>query len=131
MNVYASYDANRRRETWEDILRLKRSFNRGDWCLGGDFNSVTCKEERVGRGLGCRVRDMKDFKAFIEEADLVDMPCVGVKITWYNSNGDSMSRLDIFLLSENIIQNWKIVNQHIEKRDISEPLSYMDKRRGR
>lgn len=63
----------------------------------------------MGRGTGCRDREMEEFKAFFEEADLVDFPCIGGKFFWFNSTSSAMSRLDGFLNSENIINSLKVV----------------------
>lgn len=55
------------------------------------------KEERLGVGSVINRRDMENFKGFINDMGIVDVPCVGGKFTWYNSNGKAMSRLDRFL----------------------------------
>lgn len=55
---------------------------------------------RGGVGEINRNMEMEDFRNFIEEAELVDLPMVGRKYTWVRPNGSAMSRLDRFLLSE-------------------------------
>lgn len=45
-------------------------------------------------------REMMEFDKFIRDCDLIDLPLIGQKFTWYQSNGIVMSRLDWFLLSE-------------------------------
>ncbi|XP_058767003.1 uncharacterized protein LOC131640642 [Vicia villosa] len=52
--------------------------------------------------------------------ELVDVPTIGGKFTWFSSNGRAMSRIDIFLLSDSLIEDWKVVGQVIGGRDISD-----------
>lgn len=78
---------------------------------GGDFNIVIHKEERLGSGLSSRKREMEDFRAFIEEMDMLDMSCISGKFTWFNGSKTTMSRLDRFLLSSNIISDSSIFSK--------------------
>jgi hypothetical protein len=50
--------------------------------------------------------------------ELVDIPVLGKKFTWFNSDGSAMSRLDRFLLSEVFISKGSITNQWVGDRDI-------------
>ncbi|XP_058733436.1 uncharacterized protein LOC131605055 [Vicia villosa] len=52
--------------------------------------------------------------------NLVDIPTIGGKFTWFNNNGKSMSRIDRFLLTESFIENWNIEGKFIGARDISD-----------
>ncbi|XP_058759273.1 uncharacterized protein LOC131632551 [Vicia villosa] len=56
---------------------------------------------------------------FVEKSELV-VPCKGKKFSWYSGDGRSMSRIDRFLLSEVIVDRWKVIGQKIEERDISD-----------
>ncbi|XP_058759850.1 uncharacterized protein LOC131633146 [Vicia villosa] len=100
----------------KDYFDLIYSF-RGE---GGDFNSVSSSEERVGISKRNNIKEMEKFKNFIEDMEVVDVPTIGSKFTWFNSNGKTMSRLDRFLLSEKFIEDWKVEGQTIGKRDISD-----------
>ncbi|GKV45749.1 hypothetical protein SLEP1_g52800 [Rubroshorea leprosula] len=72
--------------------------------LLGDFNAVRSSGERAGcNGIS---REMKDFDSFIIESGLVDLPMVGRKYTWYNANGQHMSWIDRFLVSEEWLVRW-------------------------
>ena len=67
------------------------------WCIWGDFNEV----RNIGKRNGCvrRDRGMRDFNDFIECLEVVDLPLLGRKFTWGESQkGDKWSRLDRFLL---------------------------------
>ncbi|XP_058746451.1 uncharacterized protein LOC131619364 [Vicia villosa] len=63
--------------------------------------------------------------------DLVDLPTIGGKFTWFKSNEKVMSRLDRFLLSDSFIKEWKVNGQHIGDRDISDhaPIWLKDSRK--
>jgi hypothetical protein len=52
--------------------------------------------------------------------ELVDIPVMGKKFTWFSSDGTTMSRLDCFLLSEGFIAKEGISNQWVGDRDISD-----------
>ncbi|XP_058741524.1 uncharacterized protein LOC131613903 [Vicia villosa] len=91
----------------------------GEWIVGGDFNSVKVREERRGKSQS-NLAEMEEFAKFIELLELVDLPIVGNKFSWISSNGNARSRLDRILLSEGIIESWKVVAQMSGKRDISD-----------
>ncbi|GKV04348.1 hypothetical protein SLEP1_g16510 [Rubroshorea leprosula] len=61
-------------------------------------------------GISVR-RELKEFNKFIEMSGLVDLPIIGRKFTWYQSNGNCMSRLDRFLFSEEWLLNWTDLKQ--------------------
>ncbi|XP_058761237.1 uncharacterized protein LOC131634589 [Vicia villosa] len=52
--------------------------------------------------------------------ELVDLPTIGGKFTWIKSNGKSMSRIDRFLLSDDLVEDWKVEGQYIRERDVSD-----------
>lgn len=56
----------------------------------------------------------------MEKMELIDVNCVGGKFTWLKDNGKAMSRIDRFLLSRKLIEEREVVDQRIEKRDISD-----------
>ncbi|GKV23593.1 hypothetical protein SLEP1_g33302 [Rubroshorea leprosula] len=94
------------------------SSRNGNWCLAGDFNAVRSIEERAGcRGMSA---EMREFDEFIHSADLIDLPLVGRKYTWYDSNGQYMSRIDRFLISEGWLSNWGDVKQWGLRRSVSD-----------
>ncbi|GKV46677.1 hypothetical protein SLEP1_g53653 [Rubroshorea leprosula] len=87
--------------------RAKQALEKQDEKEGraGDFNAVKEHQERAGsRG---NAREIREFKNFIMDSGLIDLPLIGRKYTWYHSNGTSMSRLDRFLVSEEWLLNWE------------------------
>ncbi|GAU46303.1 hypothetical protein TSUD_283280 [Trifolium subterraneum] len=87
---------------------------------GGDFNSITKIGERRGSHGGSVYRERIEFSQFIDAMELVDIPVLGKKFTWFNSDCSAMSRLDRFLLSEGFIEKGGISNQWVGNRDISD-----------
>lgn len=86
----------------------------------GDFNSISIKEDRVSLIKRSYKKEIDLFKSFMVNMDLIDLPTVGGKFTWFNRNEKVMSRLDRFLLSENYIEKWNVAAQFIGARDISD-----------
>ncbi|GLT28935.1 hypothetical protein SLA2020_038370 [Shorea laevis] len=103
VNVYASCNRNERVETWTELQKMIEE-GEGFWCIAGDFNSVRSEEERRGRSEHSHYRE--DLNDFIESAELNDLPLTRRKFTWYKSDGSAMSRLDRFLLSDDLLNFW-------------------------
>ncbi|GKV27405.1 hypothetical protein SLEP1_g36578 [Rubroshorea leprosula] len=117
INIYSPCQLPGKRALWEELQGLITSRG-GKWCLAGDFNAVRKEEERAG----CRelTREMRDFDDFIQNTGLIDLPLMGRKYTWYNSNGQYMSRIDRFLLTEEWILKWSDVKQWGLNRSVSD-----------
>ncbi|GKV25404.1 hypothetical protein SLEP1_g34851 [Rubroshorea leprosula] len=117
VNIYSPCQLTGKRALWEELQHLMNN-RRGTWCLAGDFNAVRRAEERAGctRISG----EMREFDEFIHNAELLDLPLLGRKYTWYNSNGQHMSRIDRFLLSEDWIMEWSDVKQWGLRRSVSD-----------
>lgn len=54
------------------------------------------------------------------EISIPPSPLLGKQFSWFCLDGQSMSRIDRFLLSENLIARWKITAQRIGDIDISD-----------
>lgn len=65
--------------------------------------------------------EWREFSKFIIESGLVDVdvPCKEKKFSWLSSDGRSKSRIDMFLVSDNIVASWGVVGQFICPRDVS------------
>ncbi|XP_058726504.1 uncharacterized protein LOC131597858 [Vicia villosa] len=111
VNVYSSCQLHGKRLLWLELVEWKNRAGPGWWCVGGDFNSIRMSNERQGSILGNRSNEMQEFNDFIDLMDLVDVPVIGKRFTWSNKDGSSKSRLDRFLLSSDLIDEWRIVGQ--------------------
>ncbi|XP_058783968.1 uncharacterized protein LOC131658719 [Vicia villosa] len=120
INVYSPCSLSEKREMWLEIIRWRNKLDRGEWVVGGDFNSVKNREERRGKENHSRGVEMEEFKCFIETMELVDLQVMGSLFTWIKPNGKAGSRLDRILLTGSLISNWEIVAQEVGMRDVSD-----------
>ncbi|XP_058774258.1 uncharacterized protein LOC131648524 [Vicia villosa] len=120
VNVYSSCDLVKKRLLWNELLRLKESFVDGEWIIGEDFNAVKDRKERKGRTGVVNNLEMGLFTEFINKSLLVDVPCKGKNFSWYSGDGKSMSRIDRFLVADNVVSRWGVIGQLIGERDISD-----------
>ncbi|GAU10537.1 hypothetical protein TSUD_419470, partial [Trifolium subterraneum] len=109
-----------KRKLWHDLIEFRMNNAPGEWCLGGDFNSITKTSERRGSSNWSGNTERTEFVQIIETMELIDIPVLGKKFTWSNSDNSAMSRLDRFLLSEGLIEKGGITNQWVGDRDISD-----------
>ncbi|WJX34558.1 hypothetical protein P8452_22662 [Trifolium repens] len=89
-------------------------------CVCGDFNAVKFMDERRSSRADPRSMDHIPFNQFIEDNNLVDLPLLGRKFTWFKGDGLSMSRLDRFLLSEEWCIAWPTCQQVARLRSLSD-----------
>ncbi|GJV37685.1 RNA-directed DNA polymerase, eukaryota [Tanacetum coccineum] len=66
----------------------------------GDFNEVRHKDERYGSIFNARGADA--FNSFISAGGLVEVPSGGYSFTWSHNFASKMSKLDHFLVSDNL-----------------------------
>ncbi|XP_058774638.1 uncharacterized protein LOC131648924 [Vicia villosa] len=69
--------------------------------------------ERKGARYSVNHSDIADFSDSIGTLDLVDLPAIGNKFSWFNLASDAASRLDRFLVSEGLIDAWDLKGQCI------------------
>ncbi|XP_058780355.1 uncharacterized protein LOC131653996 [Vicia villosa] len=108
------------KKLWSDLLEAKSRYTDNEWFVAGDFNSISDRSERKGCSQQFRNSEISYFVGFIEESNLVDVPTKGKRFSWFGGEGRTMSRLDRFLVSENMIKSLDIVGQKIGNRDISD-----------
>nr|KYP50896.1 hypothetical protein KK1_027251 [Cajanus cajan] len=73
----------------------KRGFGSCLWCIVGDFNTVRRQDERNGVIGEYGVRDMEEFNSFIRDMELIDIPLVGKRFTWFKSYGSMMRYVEV------------------------------------
>ncbi|XP_058726611.1 uncharacterized protein LOC131597971 [Vicia villosa] len=101
-NIYSPFSVRAKRILWDRLLELKHIHKDGEWIFGGDFNAVKKRSERVGLSSGGNYVEYREFSEFIDESGLMDVPSKGKKFRWYSGDGKSKSRIDRFLVSNNI-----------------------------
>ncbi|KAH7863545.1 hypothetical protein Vadar_018897 [Vaccinium darrowii] len=94
-----------RRVLWQ-ALKDKVSQVRQNCILLGDFNAITSNEEKWG-GPNRASWELRDFREFISESQLIDMGYVGYPFTWNNRRHgwcNVRERLDRALINS----SWRI-----------------------
>jgi exonuclease III len=123
VNVYSKCDLASKRNLWSSLLNCKRGIGDGCWCVVGDFNAVCRVEERVGVTAEDRrtsALEVREFCNFMEELELVDLPLLGRRFTWYQPNCRAMSRIDRVLISDEWALRWGSVALWALPRDVSD-----------
>lgn len=87
---------------------VNNNFGRGLWILAGDFNAVLRGNERKGCSSQEHRVEIDEFQSFVKDMELVDLPLLGRRYTWFKSNGSAMSRLDRFFYLKNGCQSGRI-----------------------
>ncbi|GJY31196.1 RNA-directed DNA polymerase, eukaryota [Tanacetum coccineum] len=91
-----------KKKLW-DYLNLLIGRWTGDALVMGDFNEVRKEEERFGSNFNPRGADL--FNKFIVDSGLVEVPSCGYSFTWSLKDASKMSRLDRFLVSEDMLRS--------------------------
>jgi len=87
------------------------------WCIISDFNAIRSFNERECiNNYERQKREFGGFNDFIDKNILLDVPLVGIKFTWYRSNGKVNSRLDKELVTHEWIDLWSASKQYILTR---------------
>jgi hypothetical protein len=123
VNVYSKCDLTNKRRLWESILMSKGGFGGEAWCVIGDFNAVLHGDERRGinlHGLNDVSVESAEFANFVSNMELLDLPVLGRKFTWFHPNGQSMSRIDRALVSEGWMQVWGQSSLWVLPRSVSD-----------
>jgi hypothetical protein len=121
VNVYSKCDLASKKRLWNNICMSKLGYGRGRWCVIGDFNAVLFPEERRGVNMDIHsTLEMTGFRRFQEELELVDLPLLGRKFTWYHSNGVAMSRIDRGWVSLDWLEEWGDCSVWVCSRDVSD-----------
>ncbi|GAU38725.1 hypothetical protein TSUD_396540 [Trifolium subterraneum] len=109
VNVYSKCSFAEKRILWSNLVNHRRNLLGDVWCVVGDFNAVLDPSERRG-GVGqsaMRIdREMREFGEFISLMNLLDLPLLGRRFTWFQPNGGAVSRLDRFLVSKGWLDAW-------------------------
>ncbi|CAJ2642053.1 unnamed protein product [Trifolium pratense] len=119
-NVYAPCDDGAMQGLWESLSARINMTGRERVCICGDFNAVRQPDERRSSRGSQRSADIVPFNHFIDANNLIDLPLIGRKFTWFKGDGLAMSRLDRFLLSEEWCLTWPNCKQVANLRGLSD-----------
>ncbi|GJS87764.1 RNA-directed DNA polymerase, eukaryota, reverse transcriptase zinc-binding domain protein [Tanacetum coccineum] len=100
VNIYGPHNPLAKIELWNRIRDFMHT-NRGKYILFGDMNEVRNAQERVGSMFSRNEAEV--FNNFINDSNLSDLPLGGHSFTWMNKQGTKLSKLDRFLIFEEVI----------------------------
>ncbi|KAA3481565.1 reverse transcriptase [Gossypium australe] len=121
VKVYASNIVAEQKMLWEEIYGLRNLFCKA-WIIGGDFNVVRNRSERIN--CSSTEKGSKEFDEFIDRCKLVDLPLIGKKFTWFGPDS-TCSRLDRFLIEEDWVVQLKDFQQKGLNRSVSDHIPVM------
>ncbi|CAH1426155.1 unnamed protein product [Lactuca virosa] len=104
VNVYAPQDIIEKRLLWNYISSFITRYG-GNYVIFGDFNVVRSVEERFG-SVFCS-SSAEDFNNFIDDVGGVDVPMIRKRFTRVDSSNVKLSKLDRFLVSEDIYDRFQ------------------------
>ncbi|GJV54846.1 RNA-directed DNA polymerase, eukaryota, partial [Tanacetum coccineum] len=99
ISIYAPHDLREKRSLWEYLGQFICNWD-GDVITMGDFNEVRDSSERFGSVF--HQQGARHFNDFISKAGLVEIPLGGCSFTWCHKSTSKMSKLDRFLISDNL-----------------------------
>ncbi|XP_026450908.1 uncharacterized protein LOC113351051 [Papaver somniferum] len=117
-NIYGPNKPHERADFWEELDNICGYWDL-PWCLGGDFNTIKCCDEK--KNCNTITKSMKDFAEFISQHNLIDLPLKGARYT--SSNGQInpvMRRLDRFLISPSFELQFPLATQLDKARPTSD-----------
>ncbi|GJT34327.1 RNA-directed DNA polymerase, eukaryota [Tanacetum coccineum] len=115
--VYAPHDCRDKQMLW-DYLTYEIGKWKGEVVIMGDFNKVRYKSDRFGSVFN--VQGANVFNSFITNAGLEEVPLGGSAFTWCHKSASKMSKLDRFLVSENLIYSCPNINAITLERYLSD-----------
>lgn len=82
------------------------------------FNSILRPKKRVSRNVRVYASNIQQFNDFVVVVDLCDVSIIGKIVSWISLNGECRNCLDIFLLTRDLIDLWKVKRQRVGSRKI-------------
>ncbi|GJX11990.1 RNA-directed DNA polymerase, eukaryota [Tanacetum coccineum] len=97
--IYAPHDPRDKRMVWDYLSHVINQW-KGSVVIMGDFNEVRFKSDRFGSIFNEKGAD--EFNSFIANSGLEEVPLGGCNFTWCHKSAAKMSKLDRFLVSNNL-----------------------------
>nr|CCA66180.1 hypothetical protein [Beta vulgaris subsp. vulgaris] len=115
ITVYNPCEIAARSEVWKQIIEFQNS-NPLPCLLVGDFNEVLRPSERGS--LSFSHNGINDFKSFVQELKLLEIPSSSRAYTWYRANSKSL--LDRLLVSPEWVSHCPNIKVSILQRGLSD-----------
>ncbi|GJR92160.1 RNA-directed DNA polymerase, eukaryota, reverse transcriptase zinc-binding domain protein [Tanacetum coccineum] len=103
INIYGPQDSLAKSSLWNRIADFMHH-HKGKFILFGDMNVVRNENESFGSIFSQIEAD--HFNSFIGLNGLIDLPIGGRLYTWMNKAGTKLSKLDQFLISDELYNSW-------------------------
>ncbi|GKA54163.1 RNA-directed DNA polymerase, eukaryota, partial [Tanacetum coccineum] len=100
ISVYAPQELSEKKMLWDYLSVVMTNWN-GEVVMMGDFNEVRDSSERFGSVFN--KHGAEAFNNFIANAGLVEVSLGGCSFTWCHKSATKMSKLDRFLISDNLM----------------------------
>ncbi|PNX83333.1 hypothetical protein L195_g039374 [Trifolium pratense] len=71
-----------------------QQYGGGEWCVGGDFNVILHSSERKGCSADSRQSERILFNRFVEEMEVIDIPVLGKKFSWFSADAREENETD-------------------------------------
>ncbi|GJX01702.1 RNA-directed DNA polymerase, eukaryota [Tanacetum coccineum] len=97
--IYAPHDPRDKTMVWDYLSHVINQW-KGSVVIMGDFNEVRFKSDRFGSIFNEKGAD--EFNSFIANSGLEEVPLGGCNFTWCHKSAAKMSKLDRFLVSNNL-----------------------------
>ncbi|GJT28614.1 RNA-directed DNA polymerase, eukaryota, reverse transcriptase zinc-binding domain protein [Tanacetum coccineum] len=117
ISVYAPQELSEKKMLWQYLVHVIEVWN-GDVIVTGDFNELRTADERFGSIFN--VRGAAAFNSFISTGGLVEVPSGGYSYTWSHKSAAKISKLDCFLISEDLMSNCPNISSIILDRYLSD-----------
>ncbi|GJX38731.1 RNA-directed DNA polymerase, eukaryota [Tanacetum coccineum] len=117
ISVYAPQELAEKKILWQ-YLKIMIDRWKGDVIVMGDFNEVCTEDERFGSIFNAR--GGAAFNSFISAGGLVEVPSRGYSFTWSHKSASKMSKLDQFLIFEDLIRSCPNLSSLILDRYLSD-----------
>lgn len=99
--VYDKHTIADRGNMWRELGDIAAAQNR-PWVIMGDFNAILCASDRMN-GTTVQEAEVKDFRQFLADNDMVEMKSFGRDFTW--TNGHLMSIIDHIIVNAEWMTN--------------------------
>nr|GEV06651.1 RNA-directed DNA polymerase, eukaryota [Tanacetum cinerariifolium] len=120
--VYAPHDTKDKHMLWDYLQREIRRW-KGEFVVIGDFNKVRHKSECFGSVFNVHEANM--FNSFIMNSGLVEVNLGGCSFTWCHKSASKMSKMDIFLILDSLVNTCPNINAITLERYISDHRSIL------
>nr|GEV33220.1 RNA-directed DNA polymerase, eukaryota [Tanacetum cinerariifolium] len=102
---------------WNYLTHVSNQWD-GEVIMMGDFNEVRCKSDRFSSIFNAHGAEV--FNSFINNAGLVEVPLGGSAYTWSHRSANKMSKIDRFLISDNLLSSYPNISAVTLERFLSD-----------